>query len=44
MMRLAFILAVRPSELYDLIPVPKRMPKKGEYKGQKESGTKSIQS
>lgn len=39
-MRLAFILKVRPAELYKLIPVPNRMPKKGEFKGQKPSGRK----
>ena len=40
MMRLAFILKVRPAEFYKLMPVPDHMPKKGEYKGQKKSGTK----
>ena len=40
MMRVAFHLKVRPAELYKEIPVPSRMPRKGEYKGQKESGTK----
>jgi transcriptional regulator with XRE-family HTH domain len=40
MMRLAFNLQVKPAELYKQIPVPTRMPKKGEYKGQKKSGTK----
>jgi transcriptional regulator with XRE-family HTH domain len=40
MMRIAFILKVRPAELYKLLPVPDRMPRKGEYKGQKKSGTK----
>ena len=43
MMRLAFILKVRPAELYKQVPVPNRMPRKGEYKGQKESGTKKVQ-
>lgn len=42
MMRIAFVLKVRPAELYKLIPVPNRMPKKGEYKGQKPSGTKKT--
>jgi transcriptional regulator with XRE-family HTH domain len=42
MMRLAFNLQVRPAELYKQIPVPTRMPKKGEYKGQKKSGTKKA--
>src|SRR6476620_2996118 len=42
MMRIAFILKVRPAELYKQIPVPDRMPRKGEYKGQKESGTKKA--
>jgi transcriptional regulator with XRE-family HTH domain len=42
MMRIAFILKVRPAELYKQIPVPTHMPKKGEYKGQKESGTKKA--
>jgi transcriptional regulator with XRE-family HTH domain len=35
MMRIAFALQVKPAELYELIPAPKRMPKKGEYKGEK---------
>jgi DNA-binding XRE family transcriptional regulator len=43
MMRIAFILQVRPADLYKQIPVPNRMPKKGEYKGQKKSGTKKVQ-
>lgn len=42
MMRLAFNLQVKPAELYQQIPVPTRMPKKGEYKGQKKSGTKKA--
>jgi transcriptional regulator with XRE-family HTH domain len=42
MMRLAFILKVRPADLYKQIPVPNHMPKKGEYKGQKTSGTKKV--
>jgi len=42
MMRIAFVLKVRPAELYKGIPVPNRMPKKGEYKGQKPSGTKKV--
>jgi transcriptional regulator with XRE-family HTH domain len=42
MMRIAFVLKVRPAELYRQIPVPNRMPKKGEYKGQKPSGTKKA--
>jgi transcriptional regulator with XRE-family HTH domain len=42
MMRIAFILQVRPLELYRQMPVPARMPKKGEYKGQKTSGTKTA--
>ena len=36
MMRLAFNLQVRPAELYKQMPIPNRMPKKGEYKGQKK--------
>jgi transcriptional regulator with XRE-family HTH domain len=40
MMRIAFILQVRPAELYKQMTIPPRMPRKGEYKGQKESGTK----
>ncbi|MCU1255824.1 MAG: MunI regulatory protein [Candidatus Angelobacter sp.] len=43
MMRLAFILKVRPADLYKQIPVPNHMSKKGEYKGQKKSGTKKVQ-
>jgi transcriptional regulator with XRE-family HTH domain len=42
MMRLAFNLQVRPADLYKQVPVPNRMPKKGEYKGQKKSGTKKA--
>ena len=42
MMRFAFILKVRPAELYKQVPVPDHMPKKGEYKGQKRSGTKKA--
>ncbi|MFL6313335.1 MAG: helix-turn-helix domain-containing protein [Terriglobales bacterium] len=42
MMRLAFILKVRPAELYKQLPVPNHMPKKGEYKGQKKSATKKV--
>ena len=42
MMRLAFILKVRPAELYKQVPVPNHMPKKGEYKGQKKSGVKKV--
>jgi transcriptional regulator with XRE-family HTH domain len=33
-MRIACGLQVPPSELFKLIPTPKRLPKKGEYKGQ----------
>jgi transcriptional regulator with XRE-family HTH domain len=44
MMRIAFVLKVSPSNLYTQIPVPNRMPRKGEYKGQKESGTKKVPS
>jgi transcriptional regulator with XRE-family HTH domain len=44
MMRIAFVLKVRPFELYKLLPVPDRMPRKGEFKGQKTSGTKRPQS
>lgn len=32
-----------PLSIYAQIPVPNRMPKKGEYKGQKKSGTKKVQ-
>jgi transcriptional regulator with XRE-family HTH domain len=42
MMRIAYALAVRPAELYKLIPVPKRMPKKGEYKGEKDGNAKET--
>jgi transcriptional regulator with XRE-family HTH domain len=42
MMRIAFVLHVRPFELYRQITIPSRMPRKGEYKGQKESGTKPV--
>jgi transcriptional regulator with XRE-family HTH domain len=42
MMRIAYVLKVRPSELFSEIPVPSRMPKKGEFKGQKPSGTKQL--
>jgi transcriptional regulator with XRE-family HTH domain len=40
MMRIAHALAVRPAELYKLIPVPKRAPRKGEYKGEQKGGTR----
>ena len=40
MLRIAFVLKVRPAELYKQLPVPSRMPRKGEFKGQKPSGTK----
>ena len=40
MMRIAHVLKVRPAELFKRLPVPARMPKKGEFKGQKPSGTK----
>ena len=40
MMKIAFVLKVKPHELYKQIPIPDRMPKKGEYKGQKPSATK----
>jgi transcriptional regulator with XRE-family HTH domain len=40
MMRIAYVLKVRPSELFKQIPVPDRMPKKGEYKGEKRVGIK----
>jgi transcriptional regulator with XRE-family HTH domain len=42
MMCIAFNLQVKPADLYKQIPVPNRMPKKGEYKGQKKSGTKKA--
>ena len=42
MMRIAYNLQVKPADLYKQIPVPNRMPKKGEYKGQKKSGTKKA--
>ena len=42
MMRIAFNLQVRPADLYKQVPIPNRMPKKGEYKGQKKSGTKKA--
>jgi len=35
-MRIAYGLQVSPAELYKLIPAPKRLPRKGEYKGVKE--------
>jgi transcriptional regulator with XRE-family HTH domain len=40
MMRIAYVLKVKPHELYKQIPIPDHMPKKGEFKGQKPSGTK----
>jgi transcriptional regulator with XRE-family HTH domain len=43
MMRIAYNLQVKPADLYKQIPVPSRMPKKGEYKGQKKSGAKKVQ-
>lgn len=38
-MRIAHVLAVKPAELYALIPAPKRMPRKGEYKGERIGGS-----
>jgi transcriptional regulator with XRE-family HTH domain len=35
-MRIAFGLQMPPSALYKLIPAPKRLPRKGEYKGVKK--------
>jgi transcriptional regulator with XRE-family HTH domain len=43
MMCIAYILQVKPADLHKQIPIPNRMPKKGEYKGQKKSGTKKVQ-
>ena len=40
MMRISFVLQVLPHELYRKITIPARMPRKGDFKGQKESGTK----
>ncbi len=40
MMRIAFALAVRPAEFYKLIPIPKRPPKKGQYKGEQKRGSR----
>jgi transcriptional regulator with XRE-family HTH domain len=34
-MRIAYGLQMPPAELFKLIPTPKRLPKKGEYKGKK---------
>lgn len=42
MMRIAFVLKVKPHELYKQIPIPDHMPKKGEFKGQKPSGTRKT--
>jgi transcriptional regulator with XRE-family HTH domain len=35
-MRIAYGLQMPPSQLYKLIPTPKRLPKKGEFKGVKK--------
>jgi transcriptional regulator with XRE-family HTH domain len=35
-MRIAYGLQMPPAQLYKLIPTPKRLPKKGEYKGVKK--------
>lgn len=43
MMKIAYVLQVKPHELYKQIPVPDRMPKKGEFKGQKKSGARKSQ-
>ena len=40
MMRIAYVLKIRPSELYEQIPIPSGMPRKGEFKGEKVSGAK----
>jgi len=40
MMTIAYALAVQPAALYELIPIPKRPPKKGQYKGVKKSSPK----
>jgi hypothetical protein len=34
--RIAYGLQMPPAQLYKLIPTPKRLPKKGEYKGVKK--------
>jgi hypothetical protein len=35
-MRIAYGLQMPPAQFYKLIPTPKRLPKKGEYKGVKK--------
>jgi transcriptional regulator with XRE-family HTH domain len=35
-MRIAYGLQMPPAQLYKLIPTPKRLPRKGEYKGVKK--------
>lgn len=39
-MRIAYGLQMPPAQLYKLIPTPKRLPKKGEYKGVKKQRRK----
>ena len=41
MMTIAHALKVRPAVLYELIPVPKRPPRKGEYKGEQKRGSRT---
>ena len=42
-MRISFGLSMPPAELFKLIPTVKRLPRKGQYSGQKTSGTKKVQ-
>jgi len=42
MMRIAYVLKVKPAELFKQISVPDRMPKKGEYKGEKRIGDQNA--
>jgi transcriptional regulator with XRE-family HTH domain len=42
-MRISFGLSMPPAELFKLIPAAKRLPRKGQYSGEKNSGTKKVQ-
>lgn len=41
-MRISYGLSMPPGELFRLIPAAKRLPHKGQYSGQKKSGTKKV--
>jgi len=41
-MRISYGLSMPPAELFKLIPTAKRLPRKGQYSGQKKSNTKKA--